>query len=219
VTSVGSSEALWNHIMTAATKGEPIADFKKPKDVVSATVDAFTGEKPGPYTVKTVQENFIAGTENVGKDTVHVTTQIDQATGKLWQDGCDGPMVTSGFLDFSSMEPAFPGWQSFTEDWAQRAARGSGVRGGPKKTPTTYFFDGFLVPFGRTWGGKFAPSDVCSPGGGNQCGPGNGNGNGQGDVSPCPSPTPTGQPGPTPTHGKPTPSPLPTLKLPPPPPP
>jgi membrane peptidoglycan carboxypeptidase len=211
VTSVGSSEALWNHIMTAATKGEPIADFKAPKNIVQAKVDAFTGEQPGPYTVKTVTENFIAGTEKVGKDTVHVPTQIDQATGKLWQDGCDGPMVTAGFLDFSSVEPAFPAWQPFTQDWAQRAARGPGVRGGPKHTPTTYFVDGFLVPFGRTWGGKFAPTEVCQPGA-VQCGPGGGGGPPIASAEPTPCPTDT--PGPTPTHGKPTPSPQPTLKLP-----
>ena len=62
--------------------------------------------------------------------------------------------------------------------------------------------------FGRTWGGKFAPTEVCSP------------------VVPCepgggpPTPVPTGivvepcpTPGPTPTHGggKPTPTPKKTI--------
>lgn len=218
VTSVGSSEALWNHIMTGATKGMPIADFKKPKGIVSATVDAFSGQIPGPYTVKTVTENFIQGTQPTEKDTLHVETQIDSATGKLWQEGCDGPMVTQGFLDFSSMEPSFPGWQPFTQDWAQRAAKGPGTRGGPKRTATTYFFDGILVPFGRTWGGKFAPTDVCQPGGGQNCGPGGGGGQPGASPTPCPSPTPTPTPGPTATKGgKPTPTPLPSVALPAPP--
>jgi len=211
VTSVGSSEALWNHLMTAVTKGLPIADFKRPSGVVTQTVDAFSGQLPGPYTVKTVTENFIKGTENVGKDTLHVETQIDSATGKLWQDGCAGPEVTKGFLDFSNMEPAFPAWQTFTQDWAQRAAKGPGVRGGPRKTPTQYFFDGFLVPFGRTWGGSFAPTDVCTPGGGNECGPGQGGGPPDASPTPCITQPPEPTPGPTPTggggHGKPTPTP------------
>jgi peptidoglycan glycosyltransferase len=213
VTSVGSSEALWSHIMTAVTKGSPIADFKKPSGIVSQTVDAFSGQLPGPYTVKTVTENFIKGTENVGKDTLHVETQIDAATGQLWQDGCTGPQETKGFLDFSSMEPAFPAWQPFTQDWAQRAANGPGTRGGPKHTPTQYFFDGFLVPFGRTWGGQFAPTAVCTPGGGNQCGPGNGGGPPFATPTPCPSESvgPTPNPTPTPTH---KPKPTPTLPLP-----
>jgi membrane peptidoglycan carboxypeptidase len=218
VTSVGSSEALWSHIMTAVTKGSPIADFKRPSGIVTQTVDAFSGQLPGPYTVKTVQENYIKGTENVGKDTLHVESQIDSATGKLWQDGCDGPQVTKGFLDFSNMEQAFPAWQPFTQDWAQRAAKGAGVRGGPKHTPTQYFFDGFLVPFGRTWGGQFAPTDVCSPGGGNQCGPGQGGGPAGASPTPCPTVGPTPTPGPTPTHGpKPTPTPTPKPKPTPPP--
>ena len=40
--------------------------------------------------------------------------------------------------------------------------RGSGVYGGPRRTPTSYFFDNFVVPFGRTWGGRFPPRDVCT---------------------------------------------------------
>jgi peptidoglycan glycosyltransferase len=214
VTSVGSSEALWNHIITGATKGMPIADFKKPKGLVSETVDAYSGQLPGPDTVKTWNEVFIDGTQPKDADTLHVPTQIDQATGKLWQDGCSGPMVTAGFLDFSRMEPGFPAWQEFTQGWAQRAAKGPGVHGGPRNTATTYFFDGILVPFGRTWGGKFAPTDLCTPGGGNNCGPGGGGGPPGASPTPCPTPGPTGTPGPTPTHGKPPPTPLPSLPLP-----
>jgi membrane peptidoglycan carboxypeptidase len=218
VTSVGSSEALWNHIITGATQGMPIADFKRPKGLVNETVDAFSGQLPGPYTVKTWNEVFIDGTQPTARDSLHVATQIDSATGKLWQDGCAGPMVTTGFLDFSRIEPTFPQWQPFTEDWAQRAARGPGVRGGPRDTPTTYFFDGFLVPFGRTWGGKFAPTEVCTPGV-TTCGPGGGGGEPGASPSLCPTPGPTGTPGPGPSHSpkppptpkpKPTPSPAPT---------
>jgi membrane peptidoglycan carboxypeptidase len=214
VTSVGSSEALWNHIITGATKGMPIADFKKPKGIVNQTVDAFSGQLPGPYTTKTWNEVFIDGTQPTERDRVHVETQIDQASGKLWQDGCSGPLVTSGFLDFSGVEPAFPAWQPFTQDWSQRAAHGPGTRGGPKNTPTSYFFDGFLVPFGRTWGGSFAPTDVCTPGGGGgtECGPGGGPPLPLPTPCPTSTPGPTGTPGPTPTHGKPTPPPTATPK-------
>ena len=209
VTSVGSSEALWNHIMTDATKGTPIANFKRPKGLVNETVDAFSGQLPGPYTVKSWNEVFIDGTQPKSRDTLHVQTAIDSATGDLWQDGCDGPMVQKGYLDFSSMEPAFPQWQPFTQDWAQRAARGPGVAGGPRHTRTTYFFDGFLVPFGRTWGGSFAPTTICTPGGGQTCGP-PGGGNPFDTPPPCPTPGPTGTPGPTKT-----PKPVPTLPPPP----
>jgi membrane peptidoglycan carboxypeptidase len=206
ILSTTSSEALWSHILDGLTAGTPITDFKQPKGIVSATVDAFTGQLPGPYTVRKVSELFIAGTEPKQKDTVHVPTAIDSATGDLWRDGCTGPMVQKGFLDFSSMEQAFPNWQPFTQGWAARAAKGPGVAGGPKHTRTTYFFDGFLVPFGRTWGGEFAPTTICTPGGGQTCGPGGGGGNPFDTPPPCPTPGPTGTPAPTPTKGKPTPT-------------
>jgi penicillin-binding protein 1A len=210
VTSVSSSEPLWSEIMTEVTKGTPIAKFERPNGIVDQKVDAFSGMLPGPGTQQTFNELFIKGTQDsLRRDDMHVQKQIDKATGMLWQDGCTGPQVTGYFLDFSQMEPRFPQWQKYTEEWAARAAKGPGVRGGPRRTPTSYFFDGFLVPFGRTWGGKFAPTDVCSavpP----TCGPGEGGGNPLESALPCVTPQPT-IPGPTPTKGggKHTPTPTP----------
>jgi membrane peptidoglycan carboxypeptidase len=174
VTSVSSSAPLWSHIMREVSKDLPIEKFKRPDGLVEVEVDAFSGLRPGPGTVKTVTELFIDGTQGqLRRDDMHVEKQIDQATGLLWEEGCTGPMLNRYFLDFSQVEPRFPEWQKFTQGWARRAARGPGVRGGPDRTPTAYFFDGFLVPFGRTWGGKFAPTEVCTaqppvcePGGG-----------------------------------------------------
>ena len=215
VTSVSSSAPLWSHIMREVTKGTPIAPFKRPGGLVKVEVDAFSGMLPGPGTVRTVDEWFIEGTDKaLRKDDMHSTQQIDGATGLLWQDGCTGPMVNRAFLDFSQVEARFPEWQRYTEGWAARAARGPGVRGGPRRTPTAYFFDGFLVPFGRTWGGRFAPTEVCSaqppiceePGGGPPTPE-------PSIIVPCVTepPPPTEDPGPTPTKGngggpKPTPT-------------
>ncbi|MCI0584792.1 MAG: hypothetical protein L0227_18210, partial [Chloroflexi bacterium] len=174
VTSVSSSAPLWSHIITEVTKGTPIEKFKRPDGIVEARVDAWSGMKPGPGTESTITELFIEGTEDgLRRDDMHVEREIDAATGLLWDEGCTGPMESRYFLDFSQVESRFPQWQRYTRGWAERAARGAGVRGGPKRTPTSYFFDGFLVPFGRTWGGQFAPTDVCTaqppicePGGG-----------------------------------------------------
>ncbi len=163
VTSVASSAPLWSHIMSEVTEGTPIAKFKQPDGLVEVEVDAFSGMKPGPGTVRTVKELFIKGTEeSLRRDDMHVERQIDGATGLLWAEGCTGPVQNKYFLDFSNVESRFPQWQRYTQGWAQRAARGPGVRGGPDRTPTAYFFDGFLVPFGRTWGGQFAPKEVCT---------------------------------------------------------
>jgi membrane peptidoglycan carboxypeptidase len=206
VTSVASSAALWNHIMTDVSKGLPIVEFKRPSGLVSVTVDGWSGLLPGPGTISTVKEIYIKGTQPTRVDNMHVQVQIDAATGLLWQDGCTGPAETGWYLDFSQVEPGFPRWQPFTQEWAARAAKGPGVAGGPKGTRTTYFFDGFLVPFGRTWGGKFAPKDVCQPV--TQCNGNGGGGGGPGPLpTPCPTPGPSGSPGPSPSHGKATPVP------------
>ena len=196
VLSTTTTAPLWNRIITEVTKGTPITEFKEPDGIVNVKVDAYSGMLPGPGTVKTVSEMFIKGTEDsLRRDDMHSQKDIDQATGDLWEDGCTGPKVSQVFLDFSGVEPRFPQWQKYTQGWAERAAKGPGVRGGPKRTPTTYFFDGFLVPFGRSWGGKFAPTDVCTsvpP----TCPPGNGGGNPFESAAPCITPEPTA---PTPT--------------------
>jgi hypothetical protein len=106
---------------------------------------------------------FIEGTEPTRKDNLHVQTEIDAATGLLWQEGCTGPKQTRLFLDFSQAEERFPAWQPYTQEWADRAARGAGVRGGPKKTRTMYFYSLGFHPFGATWGGRFKPTEVCQP--------------------------------------------------------
>ena len=55
-------------------------------------------------------------------------------------------------------------WQAADRAWAARAARGSGVLGGPGpiKTRTAYFYNGAFRPFGSTWGAPFPPSKTCS---------------------------------------------------------
>jgi membrane peptidoglycan carboxypeptidase len=192
--STTSSGALWHAIMSDVSKGMPISDFQRPKGLSRVEVDAYSGLLPGPGTIRTIREWYIDGTEPTLRDNIHVEKQIDSATGLLWQDGCTGPAVSEYFLDFSNAEAAFPAWQKFTQEWASRAAKGPGVHGGPKRTATSYFFDFSLHPFGRTWGGTFAPTDVCSA-----------------VPPPCPTPDP-GDPFATPPVPCTTPEPSPTDK-------
>ncbi|HSO28294.1 MAG TPA: transglycosylase domain-containing protein [Candidatus Sulfomarinibacteraceae bacterium] len=163
--SLDSSAPLWSRILTEISLPMPVASFVKPDGLVTAEVDAFSGLLPGPYTVRTVKELFIEGTVPTRPDDLHVELDIDQATGLLWQDGCTGPMVKAGFLDFSAVEQRFPGWQQYTQDWAARAAQGPGTPGGPDEEPTrtSYFYNNSFAPYGATWGGTFAPVDVCAP--------------------------------------------------------
>jgi membrane peptidoglycan carboxypeptidase len=160
--SLDTSAPLWSAIMTEVTKGTKIAQFKAPSGALkTATVDAFTGLKPGPFTTKTVKELFLPGTVPTEKEMFRTSAAVDDATGLLWQDGCQGPKVTKGFFNLSEVESNFPNWQKANLAWGARAARGSGVRGGPKGTRTSYFYNGAFAPFGRTWGAPFMPRTKC----------------------------------------------------------
>jgi hypothetical protein len=159
--SLDTSAPLWSAILTEVSKGEKIAQFKPPKDIVTAKVDAFTGLKPGPFTRKTITELFVPGTVPTQKENLRVGVAIDAASGLLWQDGCAGPKVTKGFFNMGDVEANFPAWQKADIAWAARAARGSGVGGGPLGTRTSYFYNNQFAPFGRTWGAPFAPRALC----------------------------------------------------------
>jgi membrane peptidoglycan carboxypeptidase len=190
--SLGSSAPLWSRILTDVSHGQPIASFQQPKGIVHQQVDAVTGMLPGPYTAKRINEVFIAGTEPKQSDDFHHAVEIDTASGLLWQDGCVGPKRVVGAIDYHQVEAAWPNWQRADNAWLKRAARGPGVSGGPKGTHTAYFYGTGFFPFGRTWGGIFAPTDLCP-------------------LAPPPTPAPCDNPFglfcPTPSPTEPTPSP------------
>jgi penicillin-binding protein 1A len=194
--SLESTAPLWSAIMSDIAKGMPIDRFARtrPKGLTTAKVDAFTGMKPGPTTRKTVTELFLPGTEPTRAASVTVTLDVDAATGKLWRDGCAGPMVTRSFIDLSQIEP-IRSWQRADAAWQARAARGSGVYGGPKHTRTSYFYGQGFFPFGMSWGGQFPPTKSCPmapPPTPPVC-------VSTDPLSPCPSPEPSILPEPTPT--------------------
>ena len=151
--SLDTSAPLWSSILTEVSKGEKIAKFKAPsKGLVTATVDAFTGLKPGPFSKRTVSEYFLPGTVPTQRETSRVAATVDSATGLLWRERpAQGPKVTKGFFNLSEVESNFPNWQKANANWGARAARGSGVGGGPKGIRTSYFYTGAFTPFGRTW--------------------------------------------------------------------
>jgi membrane peptidoglycan carboxypeptidase len=163
--SLDSSAPLWSRILTEVSAGTPFAGFDavRPGSLVQAKVDAFSGLLPGAFTSKSVTEWFIPGTAPEQADNTKVVLEIDSASGLRWQEGCAGPMETRGFFDVSKLETAFPDWQPYTQNWASRAARGTGVSGGPEGTRTTIFYNSSFAPFGRSWGAPFAPSATCEP--------------------------------------------------------
>ncbi len=195
VVALESAASLWQSFLTQASKGTPIADFRRPPGVVQATVDAFSGMKPGPFTRKTVKEWFIEDTVPREVDNTKVGIEVDVATGDLWQDGCEGPQRVRGFLDLSGVESEFSSWAKYNQGWISRAARGSGVAGGPERTRTTYFYEsGVWNPFGSTWGAPFPPRKTCKI------------------PEATPTPLPSEEPSPSDSIPPPTPTPAPTPK-------
>jgi membrane peptidoglycan carboxypeptidase len=162
--SLDTSAPLWSAILSDVSKGMPVDKFSriKPKGLVTAKVDAFTGMKPSGATTRTVEELFIADTEPTKAASGAVVVDIDEASGLRWREGCVGPLVTRAYLDLSKVEGGPRSWQRANANWLARAARGSGVAGGPKRTRTSYFYGGGFYPFGRTWGGGgVPPSKEC----------------------------------------------------------
>lgn len=201
--SLDTSAPLWSAILSEVSKGMPIDGFSrtKPKGLVTATVDAFTGMKPSGGSRKTVQELFLPGTAPTQAASYSRAVDIDSASGLLWREGCVGPMATKSFIDYSRAESGFKVWQKADAAWQARAARGVGVSGGPKRTRTAYFYGSgngvSWFPYGRSWGGAFAPTKRCpiGPPPPSQC-------VSTDPLSPCPSlppeAPPPGKPGKTP---------------------
>ena len=116
-----------------------MATFKPPKGVVQATIDAWTGGRPGPWTQETTKAWFITGTQPGARGAV------DQ-DGLMYATACGGYRV-----DLVKAELGPRAWDADVANWMARARRGPGVLG-PNDTRTAYFWD-------RTgWGGRLLGS-------------------------------------------------------------
>ncbi len=133
-TSLTATAPLWRAFMREYTKGWPVAKFRRPKDVVKAKIDAWSGGKPGSWTRETTQEWFTRGTQPGAKKAV------DQ-DGLLYRAGCGGWRV-----DPVKAELGPSAWRTDVEDWLRRARRGIGVVG-RHESATAYFWGE------RSWGG------------------------------------------------------------------
>jgi membrane peptidoglycan carboxypeptidase len=161
--SLDSSAPLWSAILTEISRGMPMARFEtnRPGGLVTATVDAHSGLRPGPFTTRTVRELFIEGSVPRQEDNLRVAIAVDGASGGRWAEGCAGPRVVRGFLSMRNVEQDFPQWGRYNRNWASRAP---GRRsGGPEGTRPTVFYNSAFAPFGLGWGAPFAPSRRCTP--------------------------------------------------------
>jgi len=136
---------VWESFMRELSRGWPIAQFPPPPSgVVAATIDAWSGGAPGPWTVATKTEYFIDGTQPGGPD------QVDQP-GLLYRQVCG-----RWYVDITKDEQGEPQrWLDADTDWMDRARRGAGIRG--VNGGRTAF-----LPGQNSWGGFIAPVDCSS---------------------------------------------------------
>jgi membrane peptidoglycan carboxypeptidase len=183
-TSLTAAAPLWRAFVRDLTWKEPLATFKPPKGVVRATIDSWTGGRPGPWTRATVSEWFISGTQP------RAAHQVDEA-GLLYTRSCGGWRV-----DPVKAELGPVAWDRDVAGWLARARRGVGVLG-PYDTRTAYFWQrtGWGGPLLGTCAPKPKPAPPGPPkGGGGGGGGGGGHGGGGGLPSPSPTPSPTAAP-------------------------
>jgi membrane peptidoglycan carboxypeptidase len=153
--SLSTAGQVWHSFMRDYTKAWPVASFKPPGGVVRATIDAWSGGRPGPWTVATRTEWFKAGTEPGAQGAI-------DRSGLLYSQGCGGWRV-----DPVQAELGPEAWDSDVQSWVDRAGRGAGILG-PLGSTTAY------LPGESSWGGQLAGSCNGKPGGGS--GPGGGGG-------------------------------------------
>ena len=133
-TSLTAAAPLWRAFVSQYTNDWPVARFERPEGVTEATIDAFSGGRPGSWTRDSREEFFIDGTQPRGKDS------IDPA-GLLYSRACGGFRV-----DPLKAELGPSAWDKDVEDWIRRARRGVGVAG-PYRSITAY------LPGRSSWGG------------------------------------------------------------------
>ena len=140
-TSLTAAAPLWRAFVRDYTNGWPVTAFKPPKGVVKATIDAWTGGAPGPWTKARTTAWFIDGTQPGAAHAV-------DPNGLLYSQACGGYRV-----DLVKAELGPAAWDADDADWMRRARRGPGV-GGQYDSRTAYFWGQ------SSWGGSIAGS--CS---------------------------------------------------------
>jgi membrane peptidoglycan carboxypeptidase len=136
---------IWSAFLRELSRDWPIASFPAPPPgVVSATIDAWSGGAPGPWTRDTRTEWFIEGTQPGG------AFEVDRP-GLLYTQMCN-----RWFVDITEADADKPlRWIEADLGWMDRARRGTGVRG--EEGGTTAHL------FGRSdWGGFIRPVDCAS---------------------------------------------------------
>jgi membrane peptidoglycan carboxypeptidase len=132
---------IWQSFMRDYTAQWPVYNFPSPPSgIVSATIDAWSGGTPGPWTRETKTEYFLDGTQPGGAH------QVDPP-GLLYSNMCGG-----WYVDLTKAEAgANQRWLDADANWMSRARHGINRRG-PAGSYTAYLFGH------HDWGGPIAPT-------------------------------------------------------------
>jgi membrane peptidoglycan carboxypeptidase len=131
--SLTAAAPMWHAFVSEYSAKWPVTNFEQPAGIVTARIDAWSGGRPGSWTIDTTVEKFIAGTQPGGSG-------IDPP-GLLYIRACGGWRV-----DPVKAERGPTKWDDDVANWAARARRGVGVAG-KFESRTAYFW-------GRSgWGG------------------------------------------------------------------
>ncbi len=134
-TSLTAAAPLWRAFMRAYTDDWPVTKFARPKGVISARIDGWSGGRPGAWTRETTKEWFIRGTQPGASKAI-------DPDGLLYRVACG-----SWRVDPLKAELGPTAWRADVEDWLRRARRGVGVKG-RLDSSTAYFWGE------RSWGGS-----------------------------------------------------------------
>jgi membrane peptidoglycan carboxypeptidase len=134
-TSLTAAAPLWHAFVDEVSRKWPVAKFARPDGVSSATIDAWSGGRPGAWTRDTRKEWFLDGTQPGKKGAV-------DEDGLLYTRACGGWRV-----DPLAAELGPRAWDVDVQDWLQRARRGTGVAG-RHDSRTAYFWGE------HSWGGQ-----------------------------------------------------------------
>jgi membrane peptidoglycan carboxypeptidase len=135
--SLTAAAPLWHAFVRDYTKAWPVTGFKPPKGVVKATIDAWSGGKPGPWTRARTTAWFINGTQPGAKNAI-------DPDGLLYSVSCGSYRV-----DLVKAELGPSSWDADVADWMRRARGGPG-RVGKYDSRTAYFWQQ------SSWGGPIA---------------------------------------------------------------
>ena len=160
--SLGSSAPLWSRITADVTKGTPIVDFRQPKGLSKVSRRRIHGLQARDPSRRRRSPSCSSPAPSRRRP----TTSTGRSTSTR-RAASSGRTAASGRRRRSARSISAPSTQ------ATRAGSGRTTTGrsgppaerapaaGAKGTHTSYFYGTGFFPFGRSWGGIFAPSALC----------------------------------------------------------